>query len=120
MSGRNFFRLATTHVPAMSSALINFAGAGTTIIVPGVAAQRVFVFKLFLVVGGATNLTFYDDSATPMSGAVPMLANGSIVLDFDSEPWFSSSVGNGFGINSSSAVQVSGTLLYMQGIPGNP
>ena len=43
-----------------------------------------------------------------------MNANGSITLDFESEPWFTTASGKGFAMNSSNAVQVSGTIYFTQ------
>lgn len=98
------------------SAVINFSASGSSTVVGGVAGQRINIMKLALVIAAATNLTF-QDASTPLTGAMSMLANGSIVLDCDGAPWYTTSVGNGFIINSSSAVQVSGSLQY-QLVPG--
>lgn len=87
----------------------------TSATVTGVAAitgQIIRVYKMFLVVGGTTNLTF-QDGTTALSGALPFVANGSIILDNSGTPWFTTSVGNAFNIgNSGSSVQVSGTVYY--------
>lgn len=92
-------------------ATINFNTSSTNVIVPGVLGKRIDVMKLMLVVSGPTNLTF-EDGTTPLTGAMNLLANGAIVLTFDGCPWFTTSVGNGFAIFSSSGVQVSGSLQY--------
>ena len=70
------------------------------------------VYRLFLVVAAATNLTMQDTAATPFTGPLPATANGSITLDFESEPWFTTVAGNGFAIDSSNAVQVSGAVYF--------
>ena len=92
-------------------AVINFATASTNVIVGGVAGQRINVMKLMLVVAGATNLTF-EDGTTPLTGAMSLLANGSMVLTYDGCPWFTTSIANGFAILSSNPVQVSGSVQY--------
>lgn len=90
------------------------ATATSIVAVTGLAGTRIRVYKLFLVVGGTTNLTF-EDASTALSGALPMVANGSITLDMDGTPWFSCGAGNNFTIGSSgSAIQVSGTIYYTQ------
>ena len=94
-------------------AVINFNTASTNVIVVGIPGQRINVMKLMLVVSGATTLTF-EDGLTPLTG--PMAA-AAIILDYDGTPWFTTSIGNGFAINSANAVQVSGALQY-QLVPG--
>ena len=81
--------------------------------VAGVTGQIIRVYKLFLVVGGTTTLTFQDGS-TGLSGGLPMVVNGSIVLDMDGQPWFKTSSGNAFNISNSGNLQVSGTVYYTQ------
>lgn len=98
---------------ALEEIEINFSSSGDNIIVSAVPNQAVYVFKYFLVVASATNLIFKDGS-TALTGAIDMVANGSIVFDFDTRPWFSTSIGNAFVINSSNAVQVGGRLYYLQ------
>lgn len=99
-----------------TEAAITFSSSGVNIVVAGMAATSVRVYRLFLVVAGATNLTFQDSSGSPVlfTGAIALQANGSIVLDFSDEPWFTTTSAKGFNINSSNAVQVSGALYYTQ------
>jgi hypothetical protein len=94
-------------------AVINFNGSGTTVLVAGVASQIIRVWKLFLMVGGATNLTF-QNGTTALCGPLPFLANMSMVLDFDTKPWFLTSSGGTLNLNSSNGVQVSGEMFYTQ------
>jgi hypothetical protein len=93
---------------------ISFSGSGANTVVAGVAGQTVRVWRLLIVMGGTTNITFADTTPTSFTGAMPMLANGSITLDFDSEPYFVTATGKGFVINSSNGVQVSGGVWYTQ------
>lgn len=98
--------------------VVNFSASGDNTLVAAAAGQLINVVRLFLVVGGATNLTFKDGTGgTALSGPIPMTANGSITLDIPtvSIPWFSTSNPvNNLVLNSSAAVQVSGTLWYTQ------
>jgi len=95
------------------NAPINFSASGDNTVVAAVAGKWIKVVRLYLVVGGATNITFKDGSAISFSGAMPMAANGAIVLDVaDTLLWFNAT-GN-FVINSSNAVQVSGEVYYIQ------
>jgi len=95
---------------------ITFASSGNNTVVAAVGGKTVRVYKMILVVAGATNITFQDSAGSPVlfSGALPFQANGSLVLDLTDEPWFTTTVGTSFVINSSNAVQVSGTIYYTQ------
>lgn len=113
--------LQTTQVAALSVARtteipITFASSGVNVLVAGVAATFVRVYRLFIVVAGATNITFQDSNGSPVlfTGAIPLQANGSITLDMADEPWFTTTIAKGFNINSSNAVQVSGAMYYTQ------
>lgn len=77
----------------------------------GISGKVIRVYRLFLVVGGATNLTF-EDGSNALCGPLPILANGSIVLDIDGSPWFTTTSGNAFTIANSGSVQVSGAVYY--------
>lgn len=92
-------------------ASISFSGSGDNEIIPAVSGKRILVHKIWLVVGGITNL-IPKNGAAALSGAVPMLANGSWVLDHDGTPWFTCDLATAFNLNSSAAVQVSGRVYW--------
>jgi hypothetical protein len=96
----------------LTSAPITFAASGDNIVVAAVASTRILVHRIWLVGAAATSLTFKDGASTSLSGAVPMAANGGLTFDATGEPWFVTALGNGFIINSSNAVQVSGMVYY--------
>lgn len=106
----NFARPTTVN---LSSETVNFTTTGSVTVVPGIASQLIRIFRMFLVVSAATNLTF-EDSSTALTGAMNMTANGAIILDFDGEPWFVTSSGNGFVINQSGSAQISGRIYFTQ------
>lgn len=96
----------------LSSAIINFSSSGDNVVVSGLANQTIRVFKIFLITNGVTELVI-KTGTTELTG--PMLvANGSIILDLDSEPWFVTSTSESFTIGSSQNVQVSGRVYYTQ------
>lgn len=94
-------------------AVINFNSTAAQTIVAAITGQQIFVTRIYLVVGGATNLTFTDGTNT--DGAIPLAANQGFVLDTQANgnPWFASALGSGFQITTSSAVQTSGRLYYV-------
>lgn len=96
---------------------IDFTTTGDNTLVAGVGGASVRVYHLFLVVSADTNLTFKRGS-TALTGAMPMLANGSIVLDFVTQPWFTTADGEALVLSQSGTAQVSGQLGYTQ-IPTN-
>jgi hypothetical protein len=95
-------------------AAITFASSGNNTVIAAIGGKVIRVFRMALVVAGATNITFEDSTPTLFTGAMPFQANGSLVLDFTDEPWFTTAVGAAFVINSSNAVQVSGVVYFTQ------
>jgi hypothetical protein len=100
---------------------INFASSGDNTLVPaltvpagsGMRPPFMYIWSFALVIGGASNLVF-KDGGNPITGALPMLANGSINEPKTDIPHFVISPGNNFVLNSSNAVQVSGWVIYSQ------
>lgn len=112
--GPNIVRFGTPFTPFTTTAPITFSGSGDNSLVAGVAGQIVRLYRIFFVVSGATNLTIKDGASTSLSGAMAFGANGSLILDFQAEPWYMTASGNALVLNSSNAVQVSGTIWYIQ------
>jgi len=118
-AGTGVFSIAES-VAALTSSLsfsaVNSSSGTTVTLVPAVAGQTIRVFKLFLVFGAAVNATFWNGTGptTVLSGSLPFTANGSIVLDVDTLPWFVTSSGNAFVLNLSTSVSVAGTVYYTQ------
>jgi hypothetical protein len=92
---------------------INFSASGDNIIIPGVAGKRIKVLQFFFVLAATTNLT-YKSGSTALSGPLDFGSNAAQVQDFIQLP-YTCNVGDPFIINSSSAVQVGGTVWYVQG-----
>lgn len=98
----------------LSEAVIDFSATGATTVIAGVSGQTIRVFRLFFIVGAATNVTIRD-GATSLTGAENFAANGGQTLDHDGRPWFTTSAGNGFVLNQSGTAQISGRVYYTQG-----
>ncbi len=97
----------------IQNAKINFAASGDTPIIAAIANKRIFIYRLYFILGAATDITFKDGS-TALTGAMPFLANGFMILDPTQVPWHQTSIGAAFNINSSNAVQVSGSIGFIQ------
>lgn len=97
--------------------VISTSSSGDLTLVAAVAGKRVGLYRIVLVVGGTTNLTFKTSSGAALTGAMPFVANGSFVLDMPNsmEPWWVSLLGDGLLLNNSAAVQISGTAWLLQG-----
>jgi hypothetical protein len=101
----------------IQQAVVNFSASGDNTIVAAVAKQTIQMVGILLVVSGNTSLTFKSGTGgTALSGAMAMLANGSLILDpSQNNLWYQTlSPANNLVLNSSSAVQVSGTVYYKQ------
>jgi hypothetical protein len=100
-----------------SSAAITFSALGANVIIAAVAAQTVRVMRMFIVNADAaltTQITIQDTTPTSFTGAFPLIPNGSFSARGEGEPHFISGSGKGIQINSSVAVQISGTVWYTQ------
>jgi hypothetical protein len=105
----------------LSRAVINSSAGGDILPVAAVPSQIIRVYKMLFVVTSATTITFKDGAAgTAVSGPMDLAANGSVVLDMDGQPWYVTSAGNAFAINSSAAVKVAGTIWYTQTVNTQP
>jgi hypothetical protein len=92
-------------------AAIDFSANGDNTLIALVAAKKIKVHRLFLVVSTATNLTF-KDGATALTGAMFMSANGGFTLDMQGDPWFTTTAGAAFVLGQSGTAQISGRLYY--------
>ena len=97
--------------PGFLEAKIDTTTTGDNTLVAAVSGQITKVFRIFFIVAGTTNITFKDGS-TALTGAIPMVANGSFVLDFNEAAWFTTSANSAFVLNQSGAVQISGRVYY--------
>jgi len=113
MRGANT-RFSPALVSQLTEASIDFTATGDNTLVAGVGGQSVKVYKFFLVASAATVITF-KNGATALHGPLTLAAGGSFVLDFDAEPWFTTSAAAAFVLNQTGTAQISGRLYYLQG-----
>lgn len=96
--------------PYLSPIDINAAGGFPLSIVAATAGMIVRVYRMFLVVGGATTLTF-DDGATALPGKIVVSEpNEVITLDQGLLPWYQTAIGDALNLASSANVQLTGAI----------
>jgi len=103
-------------VSALSNLLeisIDFTATGDNTIVAAVAGKAVRVYRIFFVLSAASDIVF-KKGATALTGVIEMKEGGSVTLDFQDQPWFTTELGEAFVINQSGTAQVSGRLYYTQ------
>lgn len=100
--------------PTITAASVSFSSSGDNTVIAAVSSKVIKVYKVVLVFAGAANITIKDGSSTALTGVMSMLANGSITLDNDGQPWFTTSASNALVMNISAGVQVSGRIYYTQ------
>lgn len=100
----------------LSHVIIN-SSANTIALVAAQQNQRVGIFRVALVVGGATTVTFQDTGGNALSGPYNMAANGSITLDVSSnmDSWWNSNTGFGVQLVQNNSQSIGGDLWYIQG-----
>jgi hypothetical protein len=101
----------------VKQAVISTAAAGDNTIVAAVAGKLITMVALLLVSTGATNITVKDGTGgAALSGAMPLAAGVPLFLDekSDLDYYSTSNVANNLVLNNSAAVQISGTVWYVQ------
>lgn len=97
----------------LTAARISFSATGDQTIVTATAAQTTRVYRLRLSVAGATNISMKDGAGTTLE-IIQFAAAGMIVLDFNTRPYWTTSVNTAFILNSSAAVAVEGRIEYIK------
>jgi len=97
-----------------TGAIVSAAAAGDNVLIAGSGSTVVRVYRVLLVFGGATTAVIKSGS-TALTGTMSFQQGGTMVLDFDDEPWFTGGAGQAIRLTLGSAVQVSGRIWYTQG-----
>lgn len=110
--GKTYIAYQTTK--ALTNAAVSASSSGENTLVSGTGSQTIRVFKLVLVASSAVSVTLKDAAGgTSLTGAIPLTANGAMVLESnDGEPLFVSASSGAFIMSLSAAVQVSGYIQY--------
>jgi hypothetical protein len=97
----------------VQQAVINFSGSGDNIIATGTSGQITRVLQLFFVIGGTTVLTFKSGSSA-LTGGMSFNTSGAMFMDYIHMSLDCLNAGDNFIINSTNAVQIGGTIWYVQ------
>jgi len=106
-------------VPPLTNAPINFAplAVGDNVLVAGVAAQTIKVYRLLFGFGGGANVEFYSGASVGgnnLTGLFPLFAGGSITFEPSGIAWLTCAVGASLVLNSDTASNMGGVLGYVQ------
>ena len=102
-----------------ASAPVTISGNGTAVLVPGSPSQSVRVYRLLLIASVACTITLQDGSApaVALTGPLSLGASTPLILPFDTQPWFATSLGNAFTalIAGLTAGTIGGVVFYQRG-----
>ena len=101
------------NVSVLTAVVIDSAAGGDIILKAATPGLVTKLYRILFVVGGSTSI-MYKDGVTEISGPFPFTAGGGMVLDFLQDPWYQTSLNSALILNSSAAVQVSGTAWIVQ------
>lgn len=94
---------------ATTSTPVALTGSGT--VIAGVAGKRIRVFGAAIVGLLATGVKFQSNS-TDITGVLSFAANGGMVWNSGSSPWFQTAIGESLVINMSVATTLGGVVTY--------
>lgn len=95
----------------LESVAIDETGSASNTILPAPpAGKQNLIYKIWFVTTVDTTIQF-KDGATDLTGAIDLPSGGSVMLDYDIEPWFTTA--GAFIISNSASTQISGRVHYL-------
>lgn len=116
-SGKKRPKLGTLPQPTsaqLSTTKIDSAAGGDVALITATALQVGRLYRL-LVVASADCTLIFKDGSTALTGAITVKAGSGFILDFDGEPWFTTTVNTALNLTVSAAVQISGIAYFTKG-----
>jgi hypothetical protein len=90
------------------------SSAASADVVALVASKKIRVLSLFFVTSTFMSIKFQTGATTDITGALPLGANGGLVLPFNPVGWFETAAGAKLNIVLSVAAAVAGGLTYIE------
>jgi hypothetical protein len=89
--------------------------ANPAVFVAAVGGKTIRVYRILIVnAGTATNVTLEDSTPTVFSGAIPLVANGSLSADGAGDPLWVTASGKAFQAVNSASQSLVGQVWYTQ------
>jgi len=104
---------AGTSIPVKYAA-ISAASSGDNTLVAAVTAKKILVLNTQIICADIVSVTFKSGASTSLTGAMSFAAKGGMVLPFVASGHFVTAAGEALVMGLSSAVQVSGSLAYIE------
>lgn len=99
----------------VKDAIISAATNGNNTLVAAVPGKKIVVLSLWLVAAAAVTIRFESAAdGTAKSGVASLAANGGMVLNHNPEGWFRTAATELLNLELGGAVQVSGSLTYVE------
>ena len=96
-----------------TGASISFSDTGDNTVVAATAGQSIRVYRIFFVASADTTVTI-KNGTTALTGEITVFAGGAFVLEYNEEPWFTTSAGSAFVLSQTGTAQISGRLEYQK------
>lgn len=99
-------------------AKVGVATSGNNMLIGAVGSKKIRVLAALLVPASGVNLYFDDSNGTVLCGdstnKINLTANNGFVLGFSPVGWFETGIGFALRVNLSSAVALSGVIVYAE------
>jgi hypothetical protein len=97
------------------SQLVISSASNPAVIVPASGTTTIRIYRILIVnAGTATNITAEDSTPTTFSGAIPLVANGSLQADGEGDPLWITAAGKAFQVVNSASQLLVGQVWYTQ------
>lgn len=95
---------------------VSVSSSGNNTLVAPASGKRIRVLAFLLTAAGTTTAQFVSDGSpdTDLTGAMPMVANGTLTGPMNSLGWVQSKVNEPLLLKLSQAVAVAGVLVYVE------
>jgi hypothetical protein len=97
----------------LSRATLNISTATTTAVVGAVSGQTTRVHRIVMNIAAAQTIHIKDGSTTLTGNAMTFAAAQTVIMDFSSRPWFTTSANSAFNFVTTTTGAVTGFVEYV-------